>query len=183
MKMRLLSIAIVSTLCLTIAGCEYPGEESSVPLNITNSVVTSLSSKTDESDLSSVLNPVESESSASTPSVSTSDNGSSQSSSYASKKESGVSSKIASNSASSSSSKSNSSTSSKKTSSVISKSPSSVVSKSPSKANTKPISRTVYRTPTGKKYHYSPTCGGKNSYAISIDEIGSLQPCKKCAGG
>ena len=183
MKTRFLGIAIVFTLCLTIAGCEYPGKESSAPLNITNSVVTSLPSKTDKSDLSSVSNPVESESSVSTPSVSTPDSSSSQFSSSASKKESGVSSQTASSSASNSSSKSNNSASSKKSSSVISKSTSSVISKSPSKTNTKPTSRTVYRTPTGKKYHYSSTCGGKNSYAISIDEIGSLQPCKKCAGG
>lgn len=42
-------------------------------------------------------------------------------------------------------------------------------------------SNVVYITPSGKKYHLSATCGGKNSYAVSIDEIGSREPCKKCA--
>lgn len=36
-----------------------------------------------------------------------------------------------------------------------------------------------YRTPTGKKYHLDPTCGGKNSYSIS-DKTG-LSACDKCA--
>ena len=41
----------------------------------------------------------------------------------------------------------------------------------------------VFRTPTGKRYHYSPTCGGKNSYGISLDEAldAGLTPCKRCA--
>lgn len=42
---------------------------------------------------------------------------------------------------------------------------------------------TVYITPTGKRYHRSSTCGGKNSYAVDISEVGSRTPCKKCAGG
>lgn len=41
-------------------------------------------------------------------------------------------------------------------------------------------SMTVYITPSGKRYHYSSTCGGKNSYAVSIDEVGGRTPCKKC---
>ena len=41
--------------------------------------------------------------------------------------------------------------------------------------------RKVYRTPSGKKYHFISTCGGKNSYEISFDQIGTLEPCKKCA--
>lgn len=42
---------------------------------------------------------------------------------------------------------------------------------------------TVYITPTGKRYHRLSTCGGKNSYAVDISEVGSRTPCKKCAGG
>ncbi|MBQ8525129.1 MAG: DNA/RNA non-specific endonuclease [Clostridia bacterium] len=41
----------------------------------------------------------------------------------------------------------------------------------------------IYRTPTGKKYHLDPDCGGKNSYEVSLDDALSagLTPCKKCA--
>lgn len=44
-------------------------------------------------------------------------------------------------------------------------------------------SRTVYITPTGKRYHFSSSCGGKNSYAVSIESAKSqgLTPCQKCA--
>ena len=42
-------------------------------------------------------------------------------------------------------------------------------------------SATVYITPSGKRYHLSSTCGGKNSYSVSINDIGSRTPCKKCA--
>ena len=40
----------------------------------------------------------------------------------------------------------------------------------------------VYRTPYGKRYHYDPDCGGKNSYKITIEEAekDGLTPCKKC---
>jgi hypothetical protein len=43
-------------------------------------------------------------------------------------------------------------------------------------------SNTVYRTPSGKKYHLSSTCGGKNSYEVSYDDAinSGLAPCKKC---
>ena len=46
-----------------------------------------------------------------------------------------------------------------------------------------PESRVPYATPTGKKYHYDPECGGKNSYAATWEEIQSrgLEPCSKCA--
>lgn len=46
-----------------------------------------------------------------------------------------------------------------------------------------PQSNTVYITPTGKRYHLLSTCGGKNSYAVSLDEAlaKNLTPCKKCA--
>lgn len=40
----------------------------------------------------------------------------------------------------------------------------------------------VFRTPSGKRYHFSETCGGKNSYEVSFDEAidDGLTPCKKC---
>jgi len=48
---------------------------------------------------------------------------------------------------------------------------------------THPESDVVYRTPSGKRYHLSPQCGGENSYEVSIDEAitDGLTPCKKCA--
>lgn len=36
-----------------------------------------------------------------------------------------------------------------------------------------------YRTPTGKRYHLDPNCGGKNSYRTT--NISGLSPCAKCA--
>ena len=42
------------------------------------------------------------------------------------------------------------------------------------------IPATVYVTPSGTKYHYSSTCGGKNSYVINSDQIGTRGPCAKC---
>lgn len=36
-----------------------------------------------------------------------------------------------------------------------------------------------YVTPTGKRYHLDPNCGGKNSYRTN--NIGGLSPCQKCA--
>ncbi len=41
----------------------------------------------------------------------------------------------------------------------------------------------VYRTPTGKRYHYDASCGGVNSFLITIEEAESfgLTPCLKCA--
>ena len=36
-----------------------------------------------------------------------------------------------------------------------------------------------YRTPTGKKYHLDPNCGGKNSRRTT--NISGLSPCSKCA--
>lgn len=46
------------------------------------------------------------------------------------------------------------------------------------------ISRTVYITPTGKRYHYKSTCGGKNSFAVELDQAiaQGYTPCKKCVG-
>ncbi|MBE7016378.1 MAG: hypothetical protein E7417_06155 [Ruminococcaceae bacterium] len=41
----------------------------------------------------------------------------------------------------------------------------------------------IYRTPTGKRYHIDPQCGGKNSYEITMTEAldAGLTPCSKCA--
>ena len=36
-----------------------------------------------------------------------------------------------------------------------------------------------YRTPSGKRYHLDPDCGGKNSYRTT--NISGLSPCAKCA--
>lgn len=50
-------------------------------------------------------------------------------------------------------------------------------------ATTKDNSRTVYVTPTGKRYHYISTCGGKNSTASTLNKAKArgLTPCQKCA--
>ena len=43
---------------------------------------------------------------------------------------------------------------------------------------------TVYVTPTGKKYHYSKSCAGKNATPISLENAKrQYDPCKKCAHG
>ena len=41
----------------------------------------------------------------------------------------------------------------------------------------------VYRTPSGKRYHFDPNCGGKNSYQTTLQKAknAGLTPCKKCA--
>ncbi len=43
--------------------------------------------------------------------------------------------------------------------------------------------QTVYRTPSGKRYHLDQDCGGKNSYSVTLDQATSagLTPCQKCA--
>lgn len=43
--------------------------------------------------------------------------------------------------------------------------------------------KTVYRTPSGKRYHFDPDCGGKNSYQTTLDAAKSsgLTSCQKCA--
>nr|WP_300129738.1 hypothetical protein [uncultured Butyricicoccus sp.] len=43
--------------------------------------------------------------------------------------------------------------------------------------------QTVYITPSGKRYHLDPDCGGKNAHAVDISKVGSRTPCQKCAGG
>lgn len=44
-------------------------------------------------------------------------------------------------------------------------------------------SELVYITPTGIRYHFKSTCGGKNSYSVSLDKAISrgYTPCMKCA--
>lgn len=56
-------------------------------------------------------------------------------------------------------------------------------SSSSSKNNNNSHGKQVYRTPHGKRYHFDPDCGGKNSYQITMDAAISagLTPCKKCA--
>lgn len=41
----------------------------------------------------------------------------------------------------------------------------------------------VYRTPTGKKYHFDSECGGKNSFEITVEQAlnAGFSPCSKCA--
>lgn len=43
-------------------------------------------------------------------------------------------------------------------------------------------SSTVYITPTGKRYHYSKSCAGKNGSSVTISKAKSsgYTPCKKC---
>lgn len=53
----------------------------------------------------------------------------------------------------------------------------------PDLPQTNPSVKNVYRTPTGKKYHTDAECGGKNSYAVTIEAAldAGLTPCAKCA--
>ena len=45
--------------------------------------------------------------------------------------------------------------------------------------------RTVYITPTGKRYHYDNNCNGGTYIPSTLAEAQAmgLTPCKKCAGG
>lgn len=44
--------------------------------------------------------------------------------------------------------------------------------------------KTVYVTPTGKKYHFSKSCAGKNATPKSLEDAKRhYDPCKKCAHG
>lgn len=44
-----------------------------------------------------------------------------------------------------------------------------------------PQQETVYITPSGKRWHRSASCAGKNARAVTMDQVGSRTPCKKCA--
>ena len=47
--------------------------------------------------------------------------------------------------------------------------------------NSVTTSRTVYTTPSGKKYHYSRECAEKNAKATTESSAKvSYNPCKKC---
>lgn len=48
----------------------------------------------------------------------------------------------------------------------------------------KPAQNTVYVTPTGKRYHYSKECAGKNGTATTLQNAKArgLTPCAKCVG-
>lgn len=41
----------------------------------------------------------------------------------------------------------------------------------------------IFRTPSGKRYHLDPDCGGKNSFEVTLEEAkkAGLTPCAKCA--
>lgn len=44
-------------------------------------------------------------------------------------------------------------------------------------------SDTVYRTPSGSRFHLISTCGGENSYEVTREQAlaAGLTPCQKCA--
>lgn len=42
-------------------------------------------------------------------------------------------------------------------------------------------SETVYVTPSGKRWHRSASCAGKNARAVTMDQVGGRTPCQKCA--
>ena len=42
-------------------------------------------------------------------------------------------------------------------------------------------SETVYVTPSGKRWHRSASCAGKNARAVTMDQDGGRTPCQKCA--
>lgn len=52
----------------------------------------------------------------------------------------------------------------------------------PDDSNNENTSQGVYRTPSGKKYHFDAGCGGKNSYFVTMKDAlnASLTPCSKC---
>ncbi|MBQ4088048.1 MAG: DNA/RNA non-specific endonuclease [Clostridia bacterium] len=52
----------------------------------------------------------------------------------------------------------------------------------PEQEQTVSLETGTYRTPTGKRYHFNPICGGKNSFETTMNEAISigLTPCPKC---
>ena len=96
-----------------------------------------------------------------------------------------VTSNTASKSNSASSRTNNTTTSKINYSSSKSQTPASPSSKKPTTSveSNKNNSKVVYRTPNGRRYHYSATCGGENSYKVSLNDAlkSGLTPCKKCA--
>lgn len=55
----------------------------------------------------------------------------------------------------------------------------------PTPAENQAVSRTVYITPTGSRYHYDGNCNGGTYIPSTLGEAQAmgLTPCKKCAGG
>ena len=55
----------------------------------------------------------------------------------------------------------------------------------PAQEPAKQTERKVYRTKTGKRYHYDSHCNGGDYYEVTLSqaEDAGLTPCKKCAGG
>ena len=96
---------------------------------------------------------------------------------------SSYSSTASSSSKASTSTSTSSSTQSKSTKQTTSSSTTKQSSSGSSTSSSTQNSQTVYVTPTGKRYHLSPTCGGKNSTATTLSNAKSmgLTPCKKCA--
>ena len=96
---------------------------------------------------------------------------------------SSYSSTASSSSKASTSTSTSSSTQSKSTKQTTSSSTTKQSSSGSSTSSSIQNSQTVYVTPTGKRYHLSPTCGGKNSTATTLSNAKSmgLTPCKKCA--
>ncbi|MBQ3562919.1 MAG: hypothetical protein IJA13_05170 [Clostridia bacterium] len=96
-----------------------------------------------------------------------------------------VTSNTASKSNSTSSKTNNTTTSKINYSSSKPQTPASPSSKKPTTSveSNKNNSNVVYRTPKGERYHYSATCGGENSYKVSLKDAlkSGLTPCKKCA--
>lgn len=64
-------------------------------------------------------------------------------------------------------------------SSTPSSTPSSTTSSTANSTYNPTANGNYYRTPTGKRYHLDPNCGGKNSY--KTNNISGLSPCAKCA--
>lgn len=51
---------------------------------------------------------------------------------------------------------------------------------------TQAVTFAVYRTPTGKRYHFDPDCAGDNRILTTVEDAENkfgLTACKKCAGG
>ncbi len=57
------------------------------------------------------------------------------------------------------------------------------VTQSETNENNNISTNTVYRTPSGKRYHLDAECGGKNSYQVTLEDAtnSGLTPCNKCA--
>lgn len=79
-------------------------------------------------------------------------------------------------------SKSTRSTVSTKSTMVFSSSKSIVTTKKSIASSTTKRGRIVYKTPTGKKYHYDNHCNGGTYIETTLDDALSsgLEPCKKC---